>query len=277
MNFSAVIECLKKGGSAARASWTGNKEIVMQIPQCIAKDIVPKMTSLPASIKPKIETVGSGEISYHDQVLMIAFTDDGKTPASATYYIPTWEDIMAEDWRCTTPVVGKIKDNRPVTERIKTFDDACNELRIRANEGDELADKLIKDLTMLSPYTPDLLAYIQLRIITYALNEGWEPTFHETEYRYYPVFLLWTQEEIDSMDADKKESLLLVVGGPAADGAMCGLVYALSVNAFSLSVARVGARLALKTRELADYCGRQFLAIWSAFVFKPVDTCDSLQ
>ena len=60
----------------------------MQIPQCIAKDVVPKMTSLPAAIKPKISTVGSGEISYHDQVIMITFTDDGKTPASATYYIP---------------------------------------------------------------------------------------------------------------------------------------------------------------------------------------------
>ena len=51
----------------------------MQIPQCIAKDVVPKMTSLPAAIKPKISTVGSGEISYHDQVLMITFTDDEKT------------------------------------------------------------------------------------------------------------------------------------------------------------------------------------------------------
>ena len=58
----------------------------MQIPQCIAKDVVPKMTSLPAAIKPKISTVGSGEISYHDQVIMITFTDDGKTPASMGGY-----------------------------------------------------------------------------------------------------------------------------------------------------------------------------------------------
>ena len=87
MNFTAVIECLKKGGHASRSVWHDNKEIVMQIPQCIAKDVVPKMTSLPAAIKPKISTVGSGEISYHDQVIMITFTDDGKTPASATYYM----------------------------------------------------------------------------------------------------------------------------------------------------------------------------------------------
>ena len=99
-NFAKVIECLNKGGHASRMSWNGNMEIVKQIPQCIDKNIVPKMTSLPDSIKPKIGTVGNGEISYHDQVLIITFTDDGKTPATATYYIPTWEDIFAEDWFC---------------------------------------------------------------------------------------------------------------------------------------------------------------------------------
>ena len=97
--FADVIECLNRGGSASRWTWKENKEIVKQIPQCISKDIVPKMTSLPDVVKPKIGTVGSGEISYHDQVIAITFTDDDKTPASATYFIPTWEDIFAEDWR----------------------------------------------------------------------------------------------------------------------------------------------------------------------------------
>lgn len=99
--FSEVIECLKNGGTAARQSWDvlGDKEIMMQIPQRISKDIVPKMTSLQESIKPKISTVGSGEIEYHDQVIIIEFKDDEKTPARATYYIPTWEDIFADDWR----------------------------------------------------------------------------------------------------------------------------------------------------------------------------------
>ena len=99
--FKEVIECLKNGGTAQRIAWhvEGDKEIIMQIPQRIAKGIVPKMTSVQDHIKPKLSTVGSGEIEYHDQVLIITFTDDGKTPARATYYIPTWEDIMADDWR----------------------------------------------------------------------------------------------------------------------------------------------------------------------------------
>ena len=101
--FAEVIQCLRHGGTAARQAWDvlGNKEVMMQIPQRIAKDIVPKMTSVQESVKPKINTVGSGEIEYHDQVIIIEFVDDEKTPARATYYIPTWEDIFADDWRLT--------------------------------------------------------------------------------------------------------------------------------------------------------------------------------
>ena len=99
--FAEVIQCLRHGGTAARQAWDvlGNKEIMMQIPQRIAKDIVPKMTSVQEIVKPKIGTVGSGEIEYHDQVIIIEFVDDERTPARATYYIPTWEDIFADDWR----------------------------------------------------------------------------------------------------------------------------------------------------------------------------------
>lgn len=97
--FKDVISCLKNGGTATRQAWSDkNIEVMMQIPQRIAKDIVPKMTSVQESIKPKISTVGSGEIEYHDQVLIITFVDDEKTPAKATYYVPSWEDIFAEDW-----------------------------------------------------------------------------------------------------------------------------------------------------------------------------------
>lgn len=104
--FADVIECLKSGGIANRQAWDvlGDKQIMMQIPQRISKDIVPKMTSVQDIVKPLISTIGSGEIEYHHQVLIIEFTDDEKTPARATYYIPTWEDIMAEDWRILQPL-----------------------------------------------------------------------------------------------------------------------------------------------------------------------------
>ena len=115
--FSEVIECLKNGGTAFRLAWgdNGSKEIMMQIPQRIAKDIVPKMTSVQDHVKPKINTVGSGEIEYHHQVLIITFADDSETPARATYYVPTWEDIMADDWILSQPATSY--KNRMVSEK----------------------------------------------------------------------------------------------------------------------------------------------------------------
>ena len=162
-----------------------------------------------------------------------------------------------------------VPDPRPVTERIKTFEDACDDLNRRAQAGDKLANDLMTDLQFNSPRTPDLLAYIQLRIITYALNEGWVPQFTEDEYRYYPYFYLYTQKEIDDMSEDDKAQLLFV-GGYAANGARCGLSSARSIVGFSYSTPNVGARLAFKSSELAKYAGNQFREIYSALLFKPV-------
>lgn len=73
------------------------------------------------------------------------------------------------------------KDERPITERVKTFEDACKELgedhklvqQYRAIEGTPLMDSI------------DVVAYFKLRIITAALNEGWVPQFTELWANYY--------------------------------------------------------------------------------------------
>ena len=73
-------------------------------------------------------------------------------------------------------------DTRPVTERIKTFDDACNAL------GDEhplvTQYRLINGAYKNDPITEDFIAYYKIRIIVTALNEGWEPKFEQGENRY---------------------------------------------------------------------------------------------
>ena len=148
---------------------------------------------------------------------------------------------------------------KDVKDRIKTFEDAVNEL------GNE--HEFVNDWTVISdPFlSPDIKAYLKLRIIVAALNEGWQPLFTEDACRYYPWFLFYTQEEIDKMsDEDKKK--LCLWGGPANYGTNCGLGISASDGAFSSSSAYCGARLALKTRELAVYCGRQFIEIWKDFV-----------
>lgn len=95
------------------------------------------------------------------------------------------------------------KDNRPVTERIKTFEDACSELG-----EDHLFVQMFYDIYNKSEkaganINNDVVAYLKLRIVCAALNEGWEPKHTEDEVRYYPWHWLYTQDEIDDMDNDE--------------------------------------------------------------------------
>jgi hypothetical protein len=123
---------LKSGGTAFRPGWNafGSREIMMQIPQRIAKDIVPKMTSVQEIVKKSIIAQGSGEIEYHHQVLMIEYPSEPGLPTRATYYTPTWEDIMAKDW-------------------VLTPSEFSN-LDMLVNEHDELSDRLEKMLIYMS-------------------------------------------------------------------------------------------------------------------------------
>ena len=153
------------------------------------------------------------------------------------------------------------KEKKPVTERVKTFDDACKELGIDA----EAIQQQWQDagITML-----DEVAYQKLRIITAALNEGWEPEFKEDEYRYYPYCILYTKAEIEQKDDEWKDeyNLQLWIGGGSSNfGAACGLASALSYDAWSSANAAFSARLAHKTEELAIYSGKQFTELWANY------------
>ena len=155
--------------------------------------------------------------------------------------------------------------NLPVTERIKTFTDACNAL------GDEhpfvTQYRLINGAYKNDPITEDFIAYFKLRIIVAALNEGWEPKFEKGEYRYYPWFYLYTKEEYDELDDEQKGRCVLRSGnysfscsGFVSSGTNYNASYSYTIN---------GSRLAFRTRELADYAGRQFIEEWADFMFKP--------
>ena len=137
-----------------------------------------------------------------------------------------------------------------VMERIKTFKDAVAELSNRAMNGDKDAGKLLDEWKLITSTanSKDLLAYLKLRIITYALNEGWKPKFEENELRYYPLFNL-------------KTSRVVGRGGNHVN-AVCGLFYAYKVNASMYSLSSHGSWLAFKSKELAEYAGKQFIEIY---------------
>lgn len=148
---------------------------------------------------------------------------------------------------------------KDVRKRIKTFEDACREIGIDAEAWNR--DKISLGLE------PDVLAFLKLRIIVKALNEGWEPQFTENECRYYPWFILYTREEYNKLDEEEKSRVVYRSYNYAY--ALGGVSYAYAVVGSSYANAGVGVRLAFKTSELAAYCGRQFLDIWADFVFLP--------
>lgn len=148
-------------------------------------------------------------------------------------------------------------NKRPITERIKTFNDAC--LMIEGKTAEEWEEEN-ETWKMVS----DVLAYLKLRIVCAALNDGWKPQFTEDENRWYPWYLLWTDEELANKDDDwKKSHSLRAVSDRRTTYA--GFAFALSSSAPSLPYTSFGSRLCLKSKALADYCGRQFIELWLDF------------
>ena len=152
---------------------------------------------------------------------------------------------------------------RPITERVKTFEDACNEL------GEE--NVLVQAYRTAEFNTSgnqndvsDVVAYLKLRIIVAALNEGWQPTFSDDEYRYYPWFVFHTKEELDAMDEEERSRVL----GRSfySANANAGVACSSTLYASSVSSTSYGGRLCFKNRELAEYAGQQFLAIYADFL-----------
>lgn len=124
--------------------------------------------------------------------------------------------------------------SKKVTDRVKTFEDACAELGI--NTGDIVKLSVISEL---SGDAKSIGAYAQLIIITRALNEGWEPDWSNGDQpKYFPYF-----------EANKAGS------GFSYDD--CDLWYAYSA---------VGSRLCFKTAELAKYAGEHFIEIYNEFL-----------
>lgn len=152
---------------------------------------------------------------------------------------------------------------KDIMERVKTFEDACRELGedhpfVRSYNG--YANNIHEN----NKNDTDILAYLKLRIICAALNEGWEPQFTEDEWRYYPWFTLWTEDELsEKSDEWKTDRHLISTGEYQTDYA--GLVYADSYYAPSATHAPIGSRLCLKSDTLAVYCGKQFINIWADF------------
>lgn len=137
-----------------------------------------------------------------------------------------------------TNLFGKQKPDYTDFHNIKTYEDACEALgikpvsRLLIEYGDGQKEEVI-DIAHI--------AYVKLSTIARALNNDPEfPRFTENEYRWFPWYYLYSQEEIDDMDEEKRKELVFW-GGGANYGALCGLASA--VSDFCLVVLVCGCRL----------------------------------
>ena len=141
---------------------------------------------------------------------------------------------------------------KPITERIKTFTDAVEEL------GSEhpLVKQYMAAANGDEAFTRNTIAYMKLQIIAAALNEGWFPDLQRKEKRWYPYYKIYAGDELNDIFPDA--SYLF--------GASCELACVSSDLAWSHSPSSLSARLAVKSEEISDYFGNQFIGIWAEYL-----------
>ena len=184
------------------------------------------------------------------------------------------DEASSEQKQLLELIFGKeqLKRKKPanVMDRVRTFADACAELG--SDSSLVKAYNNFMDLCDDEEANSDVIAYLQLRIIVAALNEGWRPKFVPGELRYYPWYYFCTKDEIDNMDDDDKRR---VVGRASSfANAYGGFVYADANFASSNSGTLSGARLAYCSEALAEYAANQFAAIYAKFIFGTTEIRD---
>lgn len=153
-----------------------------------------------------------------------------------------------------------------ITDKIKTFDDACKAIGLAGPEA--LPELLQEKYAAIVP--SHIKAQLKLEIITLALNEGWQHIPDGKHYAYWPWFCLYTAGEIAYMGKKSAEERAMINATDVSD-VYAGLGCAYSDSAWSYSHSDIGSRLAYKSRELAWYSGKQFIELWKEALLIPIN------
>ena len=154
----------------------------------------------------------------------------------------------------------------PATERVKTYEDAVWEL---GNDHPLVEAASSAEWRFTNSEDKDIIAYLKLRVIVAALNDGWKPQFVPGELRWYPWYELISKDEYDAMSEDEKQERRCVGRSDSVAYAYGGLVSSVAYSASSFSSASFGSRLAFKSEALAEYAGKQFAELFANFCFIP--------
>ena len=150
-----------------------------------------------------------------------------------------------------------------IMERVKTFDDACEVL----GEDHQYVKAYREWMRIYYAECKDVTAYLKLRIIAAALNEGWKPTFSDGECRCYPWFDIYNKNECEKLNKDEKKKCHVISRSSYDAYAFCGIVFSSLNISTSYSYSYHGSKIVFKTRELAEYCEKQFIDIWEDYLF----------
>lgn len=165
----------------------------------------------------------------------------------------------------------KLSEALPITERVRTYEDAVRELGEK-HPYVEFANSA--SWRYEGAVGADIVAYLKLRVIVAALNEGWEPQFTEGERRWYGWYDLISKEDYDAMSEEEKANSRCVGRSYYNASSVGGLVYSYANYASSGSSASYGARLAFKSEKLAEYAAKQFIELFADFCFLPEEKKD---
>ena len=149
-----------------------------------------------------------------------------------------------------------------IMERVKTFEDACEVL----GEDHQYVKAYREWMRISYAECKDIKAYLKLRIICAALNEGWKPKYNGYEGHHYTMFYMYTKKEYDVLKVDKKKRCRVFGMSNRIASDHDSIVYAIPSSAKAFSNIYTGYMLTLKTEELANYCAEQFIDIWSDYL-----------
>jgi len=141
-----------------------------------------------------------------------------------------WQNATPEFKKLLETTFGKEFFSMKITDRIKTYEDACKELGIEPLDESEMIE---------AGFTPDEIIYRMIKTITKALVGDWKTNWEDgSQKKWYPWFKV-------------------------SSG---GFVFYVAPYRYSGADAGSASRLCFPTEELAIYAGKQFIELYKKFI-----------
>ena len=171
-------------------------------------------------------------------------------------------DKTATEDNCPKPSLDDYKT-------IQSYEDACEALGenpiLSEDREKALCAKFLDHWDYRQDMPKHIIALMKLETISRALwgrNFQPKPDGKGSQILWYPWFALYTQEEVNGMDEDRRGALLAAV---ASVGAIAGFGFLRAAHRCSWTTAYGAFRLCQETKEKAEYFGKKFIKLWAEY------------